>query len=384
MTLRILHSADWHLGRRFERNSLEDDQKAFLRWLCQTVTEESVDLVVIAGDVFDRALASEEAVALLDDGLDGLLQCGTKVVMIPGNHDSARRLGFAAKRQAAAGIHVVSADEQACRPRVIECANGAICVAAIPFLDPHSATTFRYEGEGPRTHGSILEAAIATARDSLEGTLSSLLVAHGTVIGATRSESERTVQIGGATAIGADALEGFDVVALGHLHRPQSVNKNDAIAYAGSPLPYSFSENHTKSVRIINIGDNGKPSFSLKEIPVGRKVITLSGPLEAILGEQSYEEFCDYFVSVELDDPIPISQAMEKIQERFSYAVGLRYRNIGQRSEPMSSLSQTGVSVDDPRAVFAAFIEEVRERSLEEWEDQLFRDALEKVSAENK
>lgn len=377
MTIRILHSADWHLGRRFDRLSLEDDQRRFLEWLAGLVDAEGIDLVVVAGDVYDRAFAPEEAVELLDEGLDGLRSAGAKVVMIPGNHDSAQRLGFGSTRQVAAGIHVVADDREAGSVRVIEFDDGALCVAAIPFLDPHSTVRFDSEADGARTHGSVLAAAISTARSQLVSTLPSLLVAHGTVTGGSTSDSERVIEIGGASSIGVNEFEGFDAVALGHLHRPQTII-DDAIAYSGSPLAYSYSEDHRKSVRLIEIEEDRSTSFRTIEIPVGRRVATLTGELSEILEDPRFDRHVDDFVFAVLSDGFVRSQAMEQIQKRFPFATSLRYlerAKIGHRTRP---LDVEELRTREPFDVIDEYFSSVIDRELDPFEKRAIADALDR------
>ena len=169
--MRILHTSDWHIGRRFERESLEEDQRAFLAWLAEVVAEERVDLVLVAGDVYDRSQPAEDAVALLDDGLDGLRAAGARIVLVPGNHDSARRLGFGAARQALGGVHVFADDQHPPTPWVVTCGTERVAILAVPFLDPYGVPAPRPADDGSarsRTHEHVLADALESGRALLD------------------------------------------------------------------------------------------------------------------------------------------------------------------------------------------------------------------------
>ena len=328
--MRIIHTSDWHLGRRFEREPLEDDQRAFLAWLADLVEERQVDLVIVAGDVYDRSSPAEDAVTLLDRGLDGLRAAGAQVVLIPGNHDSARRLGFGAGRQALGGVHVFADDRLPPAPGVLVGRGERVALVAVPFLDPTLRTDRRPADDGtprPATHQSVLADALDAGRRALPalGGVASIAVVHAYVSGAGLSDSERTLAIGGADQVDPAVLDGFDYVALGHLHRPQRIGGSDAVAYSGSPLPYSFSEDHPKSVRLLEVEGGRLTGVSTVPVPVGRKVVTLTGTLDRLLTDPAHERYTDHWVAARLADDTVRTQPMERLRARFPHAVNVRY-----------------------------------------------------------
>lgn len=388
--MRIIHTSDWHIGRRFEREPLDADQRAFLAWLAAQVEEHQVDLVVVAGDVYDRALPAEEAVAVLDQGLDAIRSAGAAVAMISGNHDSARRLGFGARRQAQGGVHVFSDVLGPPAPWLFEAGGEAVAVVAVPFLDPLTAAAPRSAPDGvarARTHAHVLADALEDGRAALGRFpgVPSLVVAHATVAGSLRSDSEKVLAVGGADAVPAECFDGFDAVLLGHLHRPQAVGSEGRIAYSGSPLPYSFSEAHPKSVRILGVADGAVAVVRQLAVPVGRPVATLEGTLDALLTDASFDRYTEHWVAARLSDTATQVQPMERLRRRFPFAVSVSYAvppwagytGTAGVASPLGTggASPASRSTED---VVLAFLAELSGRAPEGWEREL---ALEAVAA---
>lgn len=389
--MKVLHTSDWHIGRRFEREPLEDDQRAFLAWLSDVVGELGVDLVVVAGDVYDRSLPAEEAVALLDEGLDRLRNAGATVALIPGNHDSARRLGFGARRQALGGVHVFADDRRAPEPWVFESDGETVAVVAVPFLDPLVAPAPRPAADGsprPRVHANVLSDFVGAGRDALTRFpgVPSIAVAHAFVAGTSPSDSEKILAIGGTDLVDASVFAGFDYVALGHLHRPQVVAGDDRIAYSGSPLAYSFSEEHTKSVRLVQLTDGRVDQVTMLPVPVGRPVATVVGPLESLLTDPVHDHLVEHWIAARLTDDTTQVQPLERLRTRFPYAVSVRYAHMAsgwpggvRRADGAGGrLWIDGAGFGSPQSVEAmvlAFLEEVGGRP-DDWATKLVEEAM--------
>jgi exonuclease SbcD len=379
--VRIIHTSDWHIGRRFERESLADDQRAFFAWLAEVVGGEQVDLVLVAGDIYDRSQPAEDAVALLDDGLDRLRAAGAVVALIPGNHDSARRLGFGAQRQASGGVHVFADDQHPPTPWEFACRGERVVVVAVPFLDPYGVPAPHDGADGTprtRTHEHVLADALEAGRALLDpdDPVPSICVAHAYVSGGEESDSERALSVGGADRVDPSVFAGFDYVALGHLHRPQRIAGSDAVAYSGSPLPYSFSEDHPKSVRLLEVDAGGLCDVRTLTVPVGRPVVTLTGTLDALLTDTGHDRFVDHWVAATLTDDTIRTQPMERLRERFPHAVSLRYARSGDGS-PAGRGPAGAVLEEQPKeAVIAEFLTELRAQAPTESEQDLVRDAL--------
>ena len=379
--MRIIHTSDWHLGRRFERESLEDDQRAFLGWLAGVVAEERVDLVLVAGDVYDRSQPAEDAVALLDEGLDGLRSAGARVALIPGNHDSARRLGFGAGRQALGGVHVFADDQHPPVPWVVTSGDERVRVLAVPFLDPYGVPAPRHADDGTpraRTHEHVLADALGAGRALLDpdDPTPTICVAHAYVSGAAESDSERALAVGGSDRVDPDLFAGFDYVALGHLHRPQRIGGDDAVAYSGSPLPYSFSEDHPKSVRLLEFDGRGLTGVRTLPIPVGRPVVTLTGTLDELLTDTSLDRWLGHWVAARLTDETVRTQPMERLRGRFPHAVGLRYVPTGEGSTMGRGADRATLEEQPKEDVVVQFLTELRGREPAQSERALVRDAL--------
>jgi len=379
--MRIIHTSDWHLGRRFEREPLEEDQRAFLAWLADLVAERQVDLVIVAGDVYDRSQPAEDAVALLDRGLDGLRGAGAEVVLIPGNHDSARRLGFGAVRQSLGGVHVFADERTPPTPTVLELRGERVALVAVPFLDPHGASPPPTSGDGAHrapTHESVLVDALQAGRLGLADLdpMPSIAVAHAYVSGAGLSDSERTLAVGGADQVDPAVFAGFDYVALGHLHRPQRIGGSDTLAYSGSPLPYSFSEDHPKSVRLLEVRRGEVVDVTTESVPVGRGVVTLTGTLDGLLADPAHERFVDRWVAARLTDDTVQTQPMERLRARFPHAVSLRYDD--PRTGAVVDFGSDGPPVEErtDESVVLEFLEEVRDRAPSDSERRLVLAAL--------
>lgn len=389
--MKIIHTSDWHIGRRFEREPMEADQRAFLRWLALQVEEQGVDLVLVAGDVYDRPLPAEESVALLDDGLDALRAAGATVAVIPGNHDSARRLGFGARRQAHGGVHVFADELRPPEPWMFEAGGEAVVVVAVPFMDPLTAPAPLPGPDGSaraRTHGNVLSDFLEAGRASLRpfAGVPAVAVAHATVVGSARSDSEKLLAIGGADAVDARIFDGFDYVALGHLHRPQRVGSEERLAYSGSPLPYSFSETHGKSVRVVEIADGAVRSVCRLPVPVGRAVVTLEASLDQLLSDPSYERYAEHWLAARLTDETTQVQPMERLRRRFPFAVSVCYAVPERVGEPWARHAglETGQGQAGPdgvtrrgiEEVVLAFLAELSGRPPRGWETELVLDAV--------
>jgi exonuclease SbcD len=267
--MRLLHTSDWHLGRSFHREDLLSAQARFVDFLVDTVRSEGVDAVLVSGDVYDRALPPVDAVALCDDALRRLAATGARVVLISGNHDSARRLGFGAGLIDAAGIHLRTDVAAAHRPVLLEDRAGPVAVYAVPYLEPDAV---RAElGCDDRSHAAVLGAAMTRVRDDLSGRPDSrsVVLAHAFVVGGEPSESERDISVGGVPSVPHSVFDGVDYAALGHLHGAQRLS--DRVRYSGSPLPFSFSEeHHTKAMLMVELGAApGRPGAGLGSAHAG-------------------------------------------------------------------------------------------------------------------
>lgn len=316
--MRFLHTSDWHLGRRFHGASLLDAQAAFLDHLVATVRSEQVDAVLVAGDVYDRALPAPDSVQLLDETLVRLRDAGAQVVISSGNHDSAVRLGFAARVLEPGGVHIRTSPESVGRPVLIE----DVAVYPLPYLEPALAAP-RLDAADV-THAATLRAAMRRVRADLSRRgLPGVVMAHAFVVGATSCESERDISVGGASAVPASTFAGVAYAALGHLHGAQQVG--DIGAYSGSPVAMSFSEAaHRKSSVLVDIAA-GEVSTTLIAAPVTRPLARLRGGLAELLADPTLSHAEDAWCQVTLTDATRPLGAMDQLRRRFPHTVQLLF-----------------------------------------------------------
>jgi exonuclease SbcD len=313
--MRFVHTADWHLGRLFHGVHLTEDQAHILEQFVAFVKDGKPDVLLIAGDIYDRAVPPPEAVGLLDDFLSRLvLGLKVPVVLIAGNHDSPHRLGFGARLLAGQRLHIFGSFSEEIAPVIIEDEAGPVYIYGVPYAEPPVIREY-LRCDTVQDHDSAMVALINRLRRVHPEGRRSVLVAHTFVGGGLECESERPLSVGGTGAVDCACFEGFDYVALGHLHRPQTAGK-DSIQYAGSLLKYSFSEaNHTKSVSLVELDGKGHCRVEKISLTPHRDVRCIEGHLVDILkGPKSGENPQDYLM-VTLLDTGAILDAIGKLRE---------------------------------------------------------------------
>jgi DNA repair protein SbcD/Mre11 len=329
----LLHTSDWHLGRSLHRVDLRDAQATFLDHLVDVVRREKVDVVLVAGDVYDRAIPPVEAVAACEDALVRLRAAGARVVVTSGNHDSARRLGFGSRLVDAAGVHLRTSAAEVAAPVLVEDASGPVGVYALPYLEPEAA---RWElpsapdgapGEPGRDHAAVLQRAMDCVHaDRRARRLSrAVVLAHAWVTGGAISDSERDIAVGGVGHVPSHLFGGVDYVALGHLHGPQVVE--ESVRYSGSPLPYSFSEaTHRKGTWLVELDAAGLRRVEKVDAPVSRRLSTLRGTLDDLLRSAGHGAVEADFLSVVLTDAARPEDAMTRLRRRFPHVLVLDWQ----------------------------------------------------------
>jgi exonuclease SbcD len=332
--MRLLHTSDWHLGRSFHRVDLLGAQAAFVDHLVETVRAEQVDAVLVSGDVYDRALPPVDAVRLCDEALHRLAEL-TKVVLIAGNHDSAQRLGFGAGLMGAAGVHVRTDQARVGEPVMLgpadagaDAGGGAVAVYGIPYLEPELV---RHTWElTDRGHAAVLTEAMRRIRADAARRpgVRTVVLAHAFVTGGEPSDSERDISVGGVSHVPVGVFDGIDYVALGHLHGRQRLTER--VRYSGSPLAYSFSEeHHRKGCWLVDIGPAGVKEIDFIDAPVPRPPARLRGRLDDLLTAASYEPYREHWLQVTLTDPVRPAGAMERLRGRFPHTLVLGFEPDG-------------------------------------------------------
>ncbi|MFB7448311.1 exonuclease SbcCD subunit D [Streptomyces sp. NPDC056194] len=322
--MRLLHTSDWHLGRSFHRVGLLEAQAAFLDHLVATVHAHDVDAVLVAGDVYDRAVPPLPAVELFDTALHRLAEAGVPTVMISGNHDSARRLGVGAGLIERAGIHLRTDPDGIGTPVVLTDAHGEVALYGLPYLEP--ALVRERLGAEKAGHEAVLAAAMDRVRADLAtrsaGTRS-VVLAHAFVAGGAPSDSERDITVGGVAAVPTGIFDGVDYVALGHLHGSQTLTPR--VRYSGSPLAYSFSEaDHRKTMWLIDLSEDGTITADVRlDCPVPRPLARIRGRLDDLLADPALAPHEQSWVEATLTDPVRPADPMARLTERFPHALNL-------------------------------------------------------------
>ncbi|GGT94880.1 MULTISPECIES: exonuclease SbcCD subunit D [Streptomyces] len=339
--MRFLHTSDWHLGRSFHRVSLLDAQAAFLDHLVATVLEREVDAVLVAGDVYDRAVPPLSAVELFDTALHRLAEAGVPTVMISGNHDSARRLGVGAGLIERAGIHLRTDPAGVGTPVLLTDAHGDVALYGLPYLEP--ALVRERFGVEKAGHEAVLGAAMDRVRADLaerSASTRSVVLAHAFVAGGEPSDSERDITVGGVAAVPAGVFDGVDYVALGHLHGSQAVTPR--VRYSGSPLAYSFSEaEHRKTMWLIDLGPEGGIETAERiDCPVPRALARIRGRLDDLLADPALVRHERSWVEATLTDPLRPAEPMARLVERFPHTLSLVFEPERTEGDPLASYAQ--------------------------------------------
>ncbi|CAM3701429.1 exonuclease SbcCD subunit D [Nocardiopsis rhodophaea] len=383
--MRLLHTSDWHLGRSFHRENLIDAQAAFIDHLVATVRSERIDVVVVSGDLYDRALPSVDAVRLFGEALRRIRDTGARAVLISGNHDSMARLDYATELIDASGVHLRSSLESIGEPVLIDDehsgAHGPVAFYGIPYLEPEIARHhWHLEERGhPAAIGRAMELIRADLANRPKGTRS-VVLSHAFVSGGDPSDSERDISVGGAAHVPASVYDGVGYVALGHLHGRQRMT--ETVRYSGSPLAYSFSEeHHVKGYWIVELDATGPVSYEFAEAPVPRPIARIRGRIDDLLTEPRWERYTGHWLQVTLTDPVRPVFPMDRLRERFPHTLQLEFapeggrredeptwaRRIADRSEPDLVLdfvdwARGAPATDEERALVERAFDEIRAR----------------------
>ena len=361
--MRLIHTSDWHLGRRLHGVELLEHQATFLEWLLGTAVAEQADAVLVSGDVYDRAQPPADAVRLLDDTLARFVRAGIPLVLSSGNHDSAVRLQYGGAVMAEVGVHVRTTVEAIAEPVVLSDEHGEVAVYGVPYLVPDMVCQ---QLGADRTHEAVLAAAIGRIRaDALErGIGRTVVMAHAFLSGAATSESEREIRIGGIGDTPSAVFDGVSYVALGHLHGPQVVRLTGSpttLEYSGSPLAFSFSErNHVKSVTVVDLDGVGGATTRRIPTPVPRRLREVRGRLEDLLaGATADPELAEAWVKVTLTDSERLASPFEQLRRVWPHTLVLQFDQEGERAQ--LSAPAVGEAVD-PAEICFQFVQRVSGR----------------------
>ena len=352
--MKLIHLSDLHLGKRLNEFSLGEDQEYILNQILQIVEAEQPDAVVIAGDVYDKAIPSVEAVSLFDEFLVRLAALHIHIFVISGNHDSPERIAFGSRLLEETGIHLSPVYGGSVESVTLEDAFGPVDFYLLPFVKPIHVRRF-FPEDPTDTYTQALSTAVGHM--NLDEHRRNVLVTHQFVTGASRSDSEE-ISVGGADNVDSAVFDAFDYVALGHIHSPQHCG-SEKIRYCGTPLKYSFSEaKDTKSVTVAELKEKG--NLVIRTVPLKplRELVELRGTFGELTDRHFYENttWTRDYVRLTLTDEEDIPDAVGKLRLIYRNLMKLDYDNARTRS----NAEIAGAPAQDSRSpleLFADFYE---------------------------
>ena len=380
--MKLFHTADWHLGKLVQGVYMTDDQRYALEQFVQAVAEEKPDAVIIAGDLYDRAIPPTEAVELLDELLRKLvIECETPVLAIAGNHDSPDRLDFGTRLMESRGLHLAGRLRADLKPVELHDEHGPVHVYLVPYADP-AQVRLTLEDETIRSHDDAMRAIAARIEAEADPKARRIFVGHAFVTPGgepqpNTSESERPLAIGGAEHVSASHFKSFHYTALGHLHQAHHVG-DERIRYAGSPLKYSFSEEtHRKGWLIVELDEAGNATVEKRELKPLRDMRRVAASIEEI---ETQHQTSDDYVFVTLQNDNPVLFPMEKVRAVYPNALHVerRVRSLQTDDASEGSLENSAGSRRDadPVDLFASFYREVKGLPLEDEKRRLFAETF--------
>ncbi|EKO3958919.1 exonuclease SbcCD subunit D [Vibrio fluvialis] len=313
--MKFLHTSDWHLGRQFHNVSLLEDQRYVLKQLIDYLNNNAVDAVIVAGDVYDRSVPPTVAIELLDEVVSSICtDLNIPMIMIPGNHDGAKRLGFAAKQMKGAGLHIISDFEQMMTPVVLKSDQaGDVAFYGMPYNDPEQVR--HHYQNSVTTHDEAHQFLCECIKAQRDTSQRHVLISHCFVDGAMESDSERPLSIGGSDRVNHEHFADFDYVALGHLHQPQKKGE-EHIRYSGSLMKYSFSEQHQKKgMTLVEMNDAGFVAAEHIPLSAPHDMRIIEGELDQLLEQGKTDPSAHDYLLVRLHDKHAILDPMEKLRK---------------------------------------------------------------------
>ncbi len=362
--MRLLHLADLHLGKRVNEFSMLKDQEHILEQVVTLACTKGVDGVLVAGDVFDKTVPSVEAVSLLDDFLTQLARHHIPVYLISGNHDSVQRLSFGAHLLEKSGVYVAGEYAGAVQKVCVEDAYGPVDIYLLPFIKPAQVrAVWKEEAQKIETYQEAV--SFVLQKTHIEQEHRNILVAHQFVAGASVCDSEER-SVGGIDQIDVSCFEGFDYVALGHLHGPQQVGRR-TVRYAGTLLKYSFSElQHHKSITLVELGKKGEIEVQMFPVSPLHEMRQIRGSYEEITKRSNYEntDTADY-MRIILTDEEDIFDAVGKLRAIYPNLMRLEYDNARTENGQMMQ-TVTAVQEKGPAELAAEFFMKQNNKPMEE------------------
>lgn len=368
----FLHTSDWHLGATGGERELLEDQRFFIDEICRIVRERRVDAVLLAGDVYDRAVASASAIGLYDDAMDRLCrELGVPVLVIAGNHDGPERLASCGSLLDRAGLHVLGAAQR--EPKVVSFPEAEVFL--LPWITEEKVKSlYPEEREKIQSLPDAYRVALDRMRERFTPGKKHIVLAHAFITDAETSTSDRAAVIGTAAQVPASVFDGFDYVALGHIHKPQNVNAY--VRYSGTPMAYSFGkeESQEKSVTLLDTETMEKEIVPL--MPLHRWT-TLEGPYETLLAGEYPEETKNGYVRLNVTDSAVGLEMLSRLREQYPNALVIAGKAYdGDNTSITMTMEQLEQLESDPQEVFRSFCREEMNQEATDHFLELFQNAV--------
>ncbi|HEX5565048.1 MAG TPA: exonuclease SbcCD subunit D [Sporosarcina sp.] len=377
--MKFFHTADWHLGKLVQGVHMTEGQRHVLRQFVDAVREVKPDAVIIAGDLYDRAVPPPEAVALLDEVLwEIVMELKTPVIAVAGNHDSPGRLQFGSRLMQSNGFHIVGQMSGQTEPVILTDRFGEVHFHLVPYCDP-SIVKHLYDDEYVVDHHTAMEKVIERINGSMDAAARHVFVGHAFVTPhgekeENTSDSERPLSIGGAEYVAAHLFAQFDYTALGHLHQAHYV-LNEKIRYAGSPMKYSISEEkHAKGFFIVDMDGEGNVELEKRALTPLHDMRTVEGTMEEIL---AHPPSMDY-VFVKLHDETPVLFPMEKVKSVYPNAMHIE-RKLVRSAAAIEHQSAAATEKPDDMTLFRFFYSEMNDTEPDAETERIFAEVLQEV-----
>ena len=391
--MRFLHTADWHLGRIFYGQYLTDDQAHVLEnQFFSILKDENIDGILLAGDVFDRAVPPIEAIELWDSIITRLaMDYKVPLFVVSGNHDGAERLEVGRSMLSQSGIHIWGSPHHALQPFEFEGTDGKVAICPMPFSEPRRigdalglgfATSSLETSLNLHNYDQMYQAWSNHLRNQVPKGMRSIAISHAFVMGGDVGGSERTLSIGGSEQVSPQVFKDFQYTALGHLHGPQRMGA-DYIRYSGSPLKYSFDE-HTqkKSFTIVDMDAKGNVDISTIPVEAKRDVVILEGYFEDLLNNKELQaKHKDDYVQARLLDTMPIMDGMAKLRQVYHRCMTIDL--VGRMATPMADMDEAVFKELNERELFNQFAETVWKEPLTEREQQYINSLWDRILKED-
>ena len=373
--MKFIHLSDLHLGKRVNEFSMIEDQKYILLQTINIIDDEKPDAVIIAGDIYDKSIPSEEAMLLFDDFLLRLSKRNISVFVISGNHDSSVRLSDHSKLVVNQGIYLSPVYDGTLKPVSMEDEYGEINVYMLPFIKP--VVVKQYFGDEEIL--SYTDAVrVAIKHMNVDCNKRNVLVAHQFVLGAATCESEEHI-VGGLDSVSSDVFDCFDYVALGHIHGKQYIGR-ETVRYCGTLLKYSFSEkNHVKSVTVVDIKEKGNIDIREVMLTPRRDLREIKGSYEDITNRKNYEGTnVDDYVHIVLTDEEDVIDAIGKLRTIYPNIMKLSYDN--KRTRENNVLTEAGaIEEKSPLELFEDFYSMQNNVSMSPWQTDYVKELIEEI-----